>query len=85
MKDRQLLRVKVINGPDDLPKDRITQYHCFTKSGNYYYLYGNTLWNNSYHIDWYLISEEQEKEPEVFIDSDDVEYYRDIDGSVSYK
>ena len=30
-------------------------------------------------------SEEEKKEPQTFTDSDGVEYYRDVDGSVSYK
>jgi len=29
--------------------------------------------------------EKEKKEPKTFTDSDDIEYYRDEDGSVSYK
>jgi hypothetical protein len=63
MKDRQLLRVKVINGPDDLPKDELKQYHCFTGRGEYYVLSGYTLYKNIYPIDWYLEPIEEPDEP----------------------
>jgi hypothetical protein len=66
MKDGQLLRVKVINGPDDLPKGERGSYVAHDKPGKR--IYHHCKYNADFlkefwleNIDWYLEPIEEQK------------------------